>query len=65
MTTPEKQTSCFQISADLLALNPVTRAADAWVNGGLRSGNGTYSWWSQGTVFPGVHMRGECIHFAK
>lgn len=65
----DQQKPTNQISkgrADLLALDPVTGAADALVNGGPGgNGNETYSWWSQGTVFPGGYMRGECIHFAK
>jgi hypothetical protein len=52
--------------ADLLALDPVSGAAEAWINGGSGgSGGEAFSWSSQGTVFPGGYMRGECIHFAK
>ncbi|KAH8688824.1 SGNH hydrolase-type esterase domain-containing protein [Talaromyces proteolyticus] len=52
--------------ADLLALDPVSGAAAAWTNGGSGGNSGeTFNWQSQGTVFPGGYMRGECIHFAN
>ncbi|KUL81743.1 hypothetical protein ZTR_11195 [Talaromyces verruculosus] len=52
--------------ADILALDPVSGAADAWINEGSSGGGGeAFGWLREGTVFPGGNMRGECIHFAN
>jgi hypothetical protein len=51
---------------DLLALDPVSGAADAWLNEWLGGGGDeVFRWLNPGTVFHGGYMRGECIHFAK